>query len=128
MFLFPPVTVCHTMKIWLLFVFLDFVFQTPETWARVMGKREKSKSTGGKCVSEYSTGEKPGATQTSNNPFETSRTENPHNFVDTVKENGLETIILSSSSGDVTFLTPFMTSHHTGSVFNPKCQVEGHSD
>ena len=42
-------------------------------------------------------------------PFETSRREKPHNFVDVVKENGLETIILSSSSDDVTFLTPFMT-------------------
>ncbi len=36
---------------------------------------EKSKSTVGKCVSENSKGGKPGATRTSNNPFETSSSE-----------------------------------------------------
>ena len=47
---------------------------------------EKSKSTGGKCVSENSTGGKPGATRTSNNPFEASRSEKPQYFVDVVKD------------------------------------------
>jgi len=47
---------------------------------------EKSKSTGGKCVSENSTGGKNDATRTSNNPFETSRSEKPQYFVDVVKD------------------------------------------
>jgi hypothetical protein len=38
---------------------------------------ETSKSLGGKCVSENSTGGKSGATRTSNNPFEASRSEKP---------------------------------------------------
>ncbi len=52
---------------------------------------------------------KSGATRTSNNPFEASKSEKPQYFVDVVpwRTNGLKTIILSSSSGDVTFLTPF---------------------
>ena len=101
---FRPVTVCHTVNILLLFVSLHF-FQPQQTGAtRAMGKRagntntgegdkdkkvrttsddaggksvsEKSKSTGEKCVSENSTGGKPGATPTSRNPFEASRSEN----------------------------------------------------
>jgi hypothetical protein len=59
---------------------------------------EKSKSTGGKCVSENSTGGKPGVTRTSNNSFETSRSEKPQYFVDVVKDkrtknNNLEFLI-----------------------------------
>ncbi len=46
---------------------------------------EKSKSTGGKCVSENSTGGKSGATRTSNKPFEASRSEKQY-FVDVVKD------------------------------------------
>jgi hypothetical protein len=38
---------------------------------------ETSKSLGGKCVSENSTGGKSGATRTSNNPFEASRSGKP---------------------------------------------------
>jgi hypothetical protein len=60
-----------------------------------MGKREKSKSTGGKYASENSTGKPGGVTRTSNKSFKMSRTENPHTCVDVGKENGLETIILS---------------------------------
>ena len=80
----------------------NFFFKPQATWPRAMGKRagntntgegvkgkkvrttsddaggksasEKSKSTG-KCVSENSTGGNPGVTRTSNNPFETSRSE-----------------------------------------------------
>ena len=49
---------------------------------------EMSKSTGRKCVSENSTfvGGKPGATRTSNNPFEASRSEKQQYFVDLVKD------------------------------------------
>jgi hypothetical protein len=82
--------------------FLDF-FSPKQLGARAMGKRagntntgggvkgkkvrttsndaggksasEKSKSTGGKCVSENSTVGRPGATWTSNNPFQASRSE-----------------------------------------------------
>ena len=36
---------------------------------------EKSQSTGGKCVSENTSGGKPGVTRTSRNPFEVSRSE-----------------------------------------------------
>ena len=59
---------------------------------------EKSKPTGGKCVSENSTGGKSGATRTSNNPFEASRSEKPQYFVDVVKDkrtknNNLEFLI-----------------------------------
>ena len=48
---------------------------------------EKSKSTGGKCVSENSTNGKPGETRTSHNPFEVSRSEKSQYFVDVVKDN-----------------------------------------
>ena len=64
---------------------------------------EKSKSTGGKCLSENSTGGKPGATRTSCNPFETSRSEKPQYFVDVVKDkrtknNNLEFFSLHESA------------------------------
>jgi hypothetical protein len=59
---------------------------------------EKSKSTGGKCVKENYTSGKSGATPTSNNPFEASRSKNPQYFVDVVKDtrtknNNLEFLI-----------------------------------
>jgi hypothetical protein len=59
---------------------------------------EKSKSTGGKCVKENYTSGKSGATPTSNNPFEVSRSENPQYFVDVMKDtrtknNNLEFLI-----------------------------------
>ncbi len=49
---------------------------------------EKYKSTGGKCVSETSTVGNlgPGATRTSRNPFESSRSEKPQYFVALVKD------------------------------------------
>ena len=47
---------------------------------------EKSKSTSGKSVSEKATGGKSGATRTSNNPFEASRSEKPRYVVDEVKD------------------------------------------
>jgi hypothetical protein len=48
---------------------------------------EKSKSTVGKRVSEKNcTGGKSGATRTSNNPFESSRSKKPQYFVDVVKD------------------------------------------
>jgi hypothetical protein len=56
---------------------------------------EKSKSTGGKCVSENSTGGKSGATRTSNNPFEVSRSEKPQYFVDVMKDKRISTRPLS---------------------------------
>jgi hypothetical protein len=60
-------------------------------------------------VSENSTGGKSGAVRTVNNHFEASKSEKPQYFVYVVRTNGLKTIILSSISGDVTFLTPFIT-------------------
>ena len=47
---------------------------------------EMSKSTGGNCVCENSTGVKPSDTRTSNNPFKTSRCENDQYLVDVVDE------------------------------------------
>ena len=47
---------------------------------------EKSKSTGGKRVSENSTGGRSGAIRSSGNPFETSRRDKPQYFVDVVKD------------------------------------------
>jgi hypothetical protein len=59
---------------------------------------EKSKSTVGQCVSEKSSGGKLGATRTSRNPFEASRSEKLQYFVDAVKDkrtknNNLEFLI-----------------------------------
>jgi hypothetical protein len=72
----------------------------------------KSRSTGGKCVSDNSTayGGKSGATHTSNNPFQACRSEKPQYFVAVVKDkrtknNNLEFLI----GCGVTVITAFMT-------------------
>jgi hypothetical protein len=64
------------------------------------GKKAKTTpDAGGKSVSEKSQ-----VTRTSKNLFEKSCSKHTEDFVCVVKENGLGRMVLSSSSGDVTFL------------------------
>ena len=60
-------------------------------------------------MSENSASAKSGATYTCNNPFESSRSENPQSFVDVLKDKRTKNNNLEFLIGDVTFLTPFMT-------------------
>ena len=64
------------------------------------GKKAKTTpDAGGKSVSEKSQ-----VTRTSKNLFEKSCSKHTEDFVCVVKENGLGRMVLSSSSGDATFL------------------------
>jgi hypothetical protein len=80
---------------------------------------DTSTSVCGQCVGESSTGVKSTVIHTSVNIFETSKRDKPQYFVDVVKDK-LKTIILSSSSGGVAFLTPRTTRGSLSII----CQVQ----
>ena len=77
---------------------------------------ENSKTVCGQCVGEKSTGAviHSNVIRSNSNIFESSRKNKTQYFVDVVKDSpndGLKTVILNSSSGVVSFLTP---SRHVG--------------